>query len=220
MVDGQDVLLAFVGLISAGIGAVSAYAVAIKQINETQQDTRKQLEQASAIAQTELKEARRIAENDLAATRQNLLVELKEAHRINNRQLAEARSIAQAQLLLAFDSRLMEFDNVHASLRDNEAWDEEDEESKKLPDGIEWVQLDSYLGVFERMNKMVDDGLMQLDLVDAFYSYRLENIVTSNRIRQAKFSDAPDSDSREDWTGFISLCEKLEISIEKESDGE
>ncbi len=63
------------------------------------------------------------------------------------------------------------------------------------------------MGVFERVNLLVDRKLIKIEVVDRFYGYRYDNIDANPAIHQAKLEE-----ERGSWTDFLALGEKLDRS--------
>lgn len=60
------------------------------------------------------------------------------------------------------------------------------------------------MAVFERMNVLHDKEILELDVIEQFYAYRVKRIVQNPRIRQLKLVD-----QAEGWRHFIALWKKL-----------
>jgi hypothetical protein len=121
-------------------------------------------------------------------------------------QMHEQRRLLGAQLLLAFDERLgnERLRKVHEALRGEQPdWDPG---ASHPPEGIEWSDVDMYLGAFERLNIFVKDGFVKKDTAKSLYGYRLARIVRNDAIVEKL--TGPD----EDWCNFLQLCETLEIA--------
>jgi hypothetical protein len=116
-------------------------------------------------------------------------------------QINEARKIAKAELLLQFDQRLSQYDAVHRALRPGGDWVDQSK-----PDTIHWADLDGYMGAFERLNGLIDDKIVDVNLAKRFYGYRLQNIVANKEIWRAKLQDENPA-----WEDFLSLCKKFSV---------
>jgi hypothetical protein len=62
------------------------------------------------------------------------------------------------------------------------------------------------MGLFERVNFLIEIGIEQLKMVDKFHGYRVYNIVSNNTIRKVKLEDA---EAAAYWEEFIRLWLKL-----------
>lgn len=118
-------------------------------------------------------------------------------------QISEARRIAQAELLLQFDARLSQYDDVHRALRPGGDWREGTPNDSQV-----WVQIEGYMGAFERLNALIVDGIVNKKFARSFYAYRLQNIVSNPKIRQRKLVD-----ERSYWNDFIDVCHRLDVLI-------
>ena len=120
-------------------------------------------------------------------------------------QIREARKVARAQLLLGFDQRLSEFDKVHQALRPGGSWPRDRDHP---PEGMQWSEVEGYMGAFERLNVLLTDRIVSTELVKAFYEYRLHNLVANAGI-QDKLKRFPDG-----WSNFLELCKHLGIEVQ------
>ena len=51
-----------------------------------------------------------------------------------------------------------------------------------MPD--EWARAETYLGLFERINRLIETGNLSAEYVARFYGYRINNIWANDIIRQ------------------------------------
>ncbi len=112
--------------------------------------------------------------------------------------------IAHADLLLRLDEQIRSFQDVHIKLRPGGSWAAG---TNGPTDVKEWARVEAYMGVFERVNFLVDRKLIKIDVVDRFYGYRYDNIDANPVIYQAKLEK-----ERGSWTDFIALGQKLDRS--------
>lgn len=118
-------------------------------------------------------------------------------------QLRLARKIAKAQFILHFDNLFLEHLPVAKNLR-----------GKWRIDGgpgtlDEWIAVEAYMGLFERIQIMIEDGVIDLKVFDQLYGYRLFYIVENTIIREHKLVQRKDQ-----WVRFIKLWRSL-ASLEK-----
>lgn len=118
------------------------------------------------------------------------------------RALKSAEQAAYADMLLRLDDRARTFDEIHRKLRPGGAWADGLDGPKC---GDEWADVDGYMGLFERMNFLVDRKLIAIDYVEEFYGYRYDNIVAHRGIRSAKL----EGEERASWGNFEELGERL-----------
>lgn len=100
-------------------------------------------------------------------------------------QLKAAKKIAQGDFLLHLDEMFRRHDRVHRRLRPGGDW----HLSQDGPaNADEWADVDSYMGLFERIKILVDNNIIDLDTIERLYGYRIYNIVANDTIREQKIS--------------------------------
>lgn len=118
-------------------------------------------------------------------------------------QLKNSRTIAYLDFLLRVDEAFQKHQEVHQLLQPAFAWGN----NKAGPQSAEdWFKVTSYMGLFERVNFLIDIGAEQLEMVDKFHGYRVYNIVSNNTIREAKLENQKTAAY---WEEFIRLWLKL-----------
>lgn len=118
-------------------------------------------------------------------------------------QLRQSRTIAHLDFLLRLDEAFQRHTEVHTFLQPAFKWGN----NKGGPESAEdWFMVTSYMGLFERVNFLVEMGLEELEMVDKFHGYRVYNIVSNDRIRQVKLEDPK---TARYWVEFIKLWLKL-----------
>ena len=117
-------------------------------------------------------------------------------------QLRDARKSARGQFLLALDERFDGHAEVHHRLRPGGDWAQGSDTGPH--DVAEWVAVEMYMGLFERVDLLVRDGLISRTSVDDLYGYRLSNLVANRMIRQQKLVQNADG-----WRLFIHLWSEL-----------
>jgi hypothetical protein len=65
--------------------------------------------------------------------------------------------------------------------------------------------VEAYMGVFERIQLLIDEKILDLDTVDRLYSYRILNIVSNERIWKEKLVE-----KEQFWPDFTRLWHSLE----------
>ena len=93
---------------------------------------------------------------------------------------------------------LRHHERVHVKLDSEEGaeWD---------PAPEDWPAIEAYMGVFERIQLLVEDKVLTLRTVDRLYSYRVLNIVSNDHIRTKKLVE-----KKEFWPDFCKLWDSLE----------
>jgi hypothetical protein len=106
-------------------------------------------------------------------------------------------------LLLRVDDALLlrEFNEVHAKLCPGGAW-HGGAGGPSTPE--EWVELDRYVGRFERIYILVDRKLLRLKDVEHCWGRRVRNIMAHGTIRERLLNEA------ERWSYFVALHDELE----------
>lgn len=118
-------------------------------------------------------------------------------------QIRRAKKVSQADFLLKLDEQLRNYDDVHRKLRPGGEWSTK---GTGLQTAQEWVPVEKYMGLFERVHILVDSGIISLKIIKRFYGYRVSNIVANEVIRQKKLVERKDY-----WIDFIHLAESLGI---------
>jgi hypothetical protein len=120
-------------------------------------------------------------------------------------QMKKNAKVYQAQFWLSFREFLSKYDEIHKNLRGGE-WSSGNT-GPSTPD--EWAEVEAYMGVFEHANIMLDKKLIDLGTFKEIYKYRISNILSNKRIKEAKLRDKAG-----DWRNFINLCRKLGLENE------
>ena len=124
------------------------------------------------------------------------------------RQLRDSKRSRQADLLFKFDEMLNRYDPVHKRLRPGGDW-----HAGKSISTDEWPDVERYMGLFERIKILIDDGFMDIDKFDRLYGYRIDNITNNRQIKEEKLVKRAYG-----WRDFNALVEKLEKHREKQSE--
>lgn len=118
-------------------------------------------------------------------------------------QLRASKKIARGEFLLHLDELFHQHQDVHTRLRPGGAWSS----SGNGPSSVEdWVAVEKYMGLFERIKVLIDDGIVDLATIDRLYGYRVLNIITNDVIKKAKL----EGETNNYWQDFIGLYEALE----------
>lgn len=71
------------------------------------------------------------------------------------------------------------------------------------PTGSEWPQIWRLMSVFERINIMVEDGILDIGLVDRLYGFQVVSLIANDAIyERVKLTGA-------EWQDFVDLCHAL-----------
>ena len=115
--------------------------------------------------------------------------------------LRKSNKIAESTFWVKLRDSFRKHNKVHRKLEEKGKWRKK---SKKLPKGNkDWVSVYAYLGQLELCNKMIDNGLIDLETFKTQYKYRIENILSNERIVQKIIDD------KEYWKEFIRLTKKM-----------
>jgi hypothetical protein len=132
------------------------------------------------------------------------------------KQLRASQRVAAGEFLLRFDQMLYEQHNeVHQLVRPGGNWANQ-QSGPSSPE--EWIKVERYMGLFERVKTLLDYGLLELHTVESFYGYRITNIVANNKIVRAKrLLPAAEWNrlsvqerNKHPWKNFIELWHALE----------
>ena len=108
-----------------------------------------------------------------------------------SRQVNVTRQQTKGQFLLALDEQLEKFNEITLHLINEPSF---------MPAGVQWGQVWRLMSVFERINIMVEDRILDVALVDRLYGFRLIAIIGNDAIfDRLKLSGG-------EWQDFIDLC--------------
>jgi hypothetical protein len=114
------------------------------------------------------------------------------------RQLFLSQRSARGSFLLDVEEMLRHHDHVHTKLdsKGGADWN---------PATEEWPAVEAYMGVFERIQLLIEERILELGTVDRLYSYRVLNIVSNDYIRKEKLVE-----KAQFWPDFCRLWHSLE----------
>jgi len=115
------------------------------------------------------------------------------------RQLRQSQALGHGDFLLRLDQALERHVKVHMLLQPDFAWGKNNG-GPESPD--DWFLVTSYMGLFERLNFLVESGIEELAIVDKLYGYRVYNLVSNDIIRRKKLED---EERAPYWEEFIKL---------------
>ena len=108
-----------------------------------------------------------------------------------SRQVNVTRRQTKGQFLLALDDQFEKFNDMTIRLVNEPTFS---------PTSSEWKQIWGSMSVFERINIMVEDNILDVALVDRLYGFRLLSLIANDDIFQRL------SSSGVEWQDFIDLC--------------
>ncbi len=109
------------------------------------------------------------------------------------------KEMSQGLYLLEFDKMIDRYDDINIKLRPNGEWTK-----KNSFEGFEWAQIERYMGLFERIKLLIDDGFIDIDVFDRLYGYRIKNITVQPLIKEVKLEN-----NASGWKDFIELARKI-----------
>jgi len=123
-------------------------------------------------------------------------------------QLRASKKIARGEFLLRLDEMFQQHNETHTRLRPGGIWASA---GKGPATNEDWIAVEKYMGLFERIKVLMDDGIVDLATIDRLYGYRVFNLVANDIIRTVKL----EGKVREYWQDFIELHRALEKSRQK-----
>lgn len=90
-----------------------------------------------------------------------------------SRQVAIARNQAKGQFLLTLDDRLDKSTEITLRLFNDKNFE---------PVGEEWGEIWLLMNTYERMNIMVEDKIMDIDMVERVYGFRVVALIQNDAI--------------------------------------
>ena len=117
------------------------------------------------------------------------------------RQLRESRLASRGEFLLELDNAFVRHAEIHRRLRPGGEW----AGTGRGPETAdEWIAVEDYMGLFERIEVLIEGGILDAPLVNRLYGYRVNNIVANATIRKTKLIDG-----RGGWTDLLRLIQRL-----------
>lgn len=113
-------------------------------------------------------------------------------------QVRLSRKIARAQFLLQLDTMFREHKHIENKLRGEWA-------TSGPKTAEEWIGVEDYMGLFERVQTMIDDGIIDLRTFDLMYGYKVFYLVRNKEIYEHKLVERADQ-----WVLFNRLLKNLE----------
>lgn len=107
--------------------------------------------------------------------------------------------------MLELKKMFLEYDDVHAKLRPDGAWN--NDSGGASMSGEDWTRVEGYMGLFEHCKRLLEDGLLSEPEFRKSYSYRLQNLADNEQIVEEKLK----SSESEDWKDFIGLLDRFGV---------
>ncbi len=118
-------------------------------------------------------------------------------------QIRRSRKISLADFLLRLDDQLKAYDDIHMKLHHRGEWSKN---SSGPASEEEWVLVEKYMGLFERIYVIVETKIVPLDVIDRLYGYRVSNIMKNDIIRNEQLVKY-----KKYWSDFIALTKLLNL---------
>ncbi|MBA3870966.1 MAG: hypothetical protein ABI970_08565 [Chloroflexota bacterium] len=120
-----------------------------------------------------------------------------------SRQVNVARQQAKGQFLLALDAQFEKFNSITGRLVNEQGF---------TPDGKDWYEIWGLMSVFERINIMTEDKILDIGLVDRLHGFRLRSLIANDTIYQRLGATGSE------WQDFIDLCYAIANFREQKAD--
>ena len=118
------------------------------------------------------------------------------------RQVRVTRQQTKGEFLLALDAQFEKTNDITRRLVT---------EKDFKPVGDEWPQVWQLMSVFERMNIMMEDKILDVEIIDRLHGFRLTRIIANDTIyERLKLTGA-------EWQDFIDLCYAIADSRARKS---
>ena len=108
-----------------------------------------------------------------------------------SRQVNVTRQQAKGQFLLALDDQFEKFNAITMRLVS---------EKDFTPEGKDWPLIFGLMSVFERINIMVEDKILDIGLVDRLHGFRLMTLIANDAVFHRVQA------SGIEWQDFIDIC--------------
>jgi len=117
-------------------------------------------------------------------------------------QLRNRVRVDRATFQLELERMIQTHDTVHTKLRPGGEWSSQD----SGPDTKEeWAKVEEYMGFFEHSELLIRAGVLQEEVFEVIFGYRLDNILHNRLIVIEKLIGR----RRKYWELFIALCRRL-----------
>jgi len=110
------------------------------------------------------------------------------------RQLRVAQRQTKGQFLLALDDQFIKSRPIMQQFVLNR---------DLKPEGDQWPQIWALMSVFERINIMVDDKILDVAIVDRLHGFALMGLIANDAVYQRLLATGAE------WQDFIDLCRTL-----------
>lgn len=115
-------------------------------------------------------------------------------------QLRASRKIARIEFVLRIYEMMQQYNDVHVRLVGKGNWSGDEGPSTEE----EWARVDRYMGLFEPIQMLLEDGLVNIKMVDTLYGHRVLALVRNPVIAHRNLDEKSYR-----WGKFISLWKAL-----------
>jgi hypothetical protein len=126
-------------------------------------------------------------------------------------QFSATKRATFSQFLLDLDDHFFRYWDVHVALMRTGKWTH----GRGPSSNEEWASVEGYMGLFERLHALLENGTVKKDYVEHFYKYRLANLWANPVIYHEKLREG--SNVRTEWTDFVALSEAMGIETRRGS---
>jgi hypothetical protein len=122
------------------------------------------------------------------------------------RQLSLGQRAARGSFLLDIQEALRHHELVHRRLDEDDGpyWNPGDSD-RSNGEPLTWADVEAYMGVFERIQVLIEQRSLDVETVDQLYSFRLVNLTRNGHIYRAKLED-----KAQFWSHLMTLWRNLE----------
>ena len=111
-----------------------------------------------------------------------------------SRQVSVTRQQTKGQFILSLDEQFAKSREIFLKFNANPDF---------VPQGPEWPQVWAVMSVFERINIMVADKILDIGIVKRLYGYALLGLIANDAIYQRLLATGAE------WQDFIDLCQTI-----------
>jgi hypothetical protein len=111
----------------------------------------------------------------------------------------------RAQNWIILRGIFVHYDTVASEFRPGGSWSDAD---KGPNTAREWTPVEAYMGLFEHMEFLLENELLNPALFDGSYLYRVDNILHNKVVVFEKLERHP-----QEWIRFLRLCRRFAIEI-------
>jgi hypothetical protein len=115
----------------------------------------------------------------------------------------QAKKDSRGDFLLRLDEAFRYYQPIHSKLRPKGPWAGNSGGPESNED---WIAVEGYMGLFERVQILIEQKVIDIATIERLYGYRVSNIVANTIIYNEKLTGP----LRNDWSDFVKLWEAVE----------